>query len=140
MITTAFQVKIETETQCDRWIIDLKSNLKMIIGENGIAFSYVIRKNDAPELTTQPTWEVGANLGAPHDGTAYVKEKLTVHKIVLRNIADGYDALTYFKAHIHKDDGRLDVKPYTIDAGAVNQLFQMHIGQHQKQKQKRHDI
>ena len=61
----------------------------MIIGANGIELLYVIYKNDAPNLTTQPTWEVKANLGAPYDGTAYLQEKLTVHTIFLRNIADG---------------------------------------------------
>ena len=82
----------------------------MIIGANGIALSYVIRENDAPYLTTQPTWEVKANLGAPHDGIAYVQEKLTVHTIVLRNIDDGSDAFTYIKAHICKDYGQANVK------------------------------
>ena len=82
----------------------------MIIGANGIELSYVIYKNDAPNLTTQPTWEVKENLGAPYDGTAYLQEKLTVHNIFLRNIADGYNTFSYVKAHICKDDGQVDIK------------------------------
>ena len=110
LVTTAFQVKLETAMQWDRWIIELESNLKMIIGASGIALSYVIRENDAPDLTEQVTWETKANLRAPHAGSAYIQDKLTVHNIVLRNIADGSDAFTYVKAHIRKDDGRVDVK------------------------------
>ena len=72
--------------------------------------SYIIRDNNAPDLTTQPTWEVNANLGAQHDGTDYAQDKLTVHIILLMNIADGSNAFTYLKAHIRKDDGQVDVK------------------------------
>ena len=100
--------------QWDRCIIELESNLKMIIGSNGIALSYFTRKNDAPDLTTPPTWEVRANLGAPYDGTACVQDKLTVHNIMLSNIADGSDAFAYVKAHICKDDGRFDVKAIRV--------------------------
>ena len=39
-----------------------------------------------------------------------MQEKLTVHKIVLRNIADGSSSFTYVKSHIRMDDGRVDVK------------------------------
>ena len=94
MITTVFRVKLETSAQWDRYIIDLESNLKWIIGPNGIALSYVIHEKCALDLTTKPISEVKANLGAPHDGTYYVQDKLTVHNIVLRNIADGSDAFT----------------------------------------------
>ena len=107
---TAFQVKLETATQWDFWIIKLESNLKMSIGENGISLSYVNRNKNDPDLTTQPTWEVKEHLGSKHNGTAYVQERLTVHNIVLRNIADGSDAFTYVKSHIHKDDRQVDVK------------------------------
>ena len=84
--------------------------MKWIIGPNGIALSYVIHEKCALDLTTKPISEVKANLGAPHDGTYYVQDKLTVHNIVLRNIADGSDAFTYVKSHIHKDDRQVDVK------------------------------
>ena len=52
-------------------------------------------------------------MGAPRDGTAYVKDKLTVH-IFFSNIADGSDAFAYVKAHICKDDGRFDVKAIRV--------------------------
>ena len=39
LITIAFQVKLETVTQQDFWIIDLESNLKIIIVSNGIELS-----------------------------------------------------------------------------------------------------
>ena len=51
LITAAFQVQLETASQWDRWVIELESNLKMIIGAKGVALSYVLRKNDAPDLT-----------------------------------------------------------------------------------------
>ena len=49
-------------------------------------------------------------LAAPHKGNAYVKYKLTVHNIILRNIVDGSDAFTYVKPYLKKDDRRLDIQ------------------------------
>ena len=49
-------------------------------------------------------------LGAPHGGPSFAQDNLTVHNIILRNIADSSDAFTYVKPHIKKDNGRLDVK------------------------------
>ena len=37
LITTTFQVQLETASQWDRWYVELESNLKMIIGAKGIA-------------------------------------------------------------------------------------------------------
>jgi hypothetical protein len=110
LVTTVFQVKLETATQWDRWIIELESNLKMIIGANGIALSYVIRQDDTPDLSEQDTWDMKAMLGAPHTGTKFNQDKLTVHNIILRNVAEGSDAFTYMKPHIRKDNGRADIK------------------------------
>ena len=90
--------------------MDMESNLKIIIWANRIALLYVIWDNDAPDLITQPNLEVKENLGASHDGTSYVQDRLMVHNIVLRNIADGSDAFTYVKVHIYKYYVRVDVK------------------------------
>ena len=43
LITTIFQVQIEATRQWDRWVVELESNLKMILGAQGIPLSYVIR-------------------------------------------------------------------------------------------------
>ena len=94
LITTAFQVQLETATQWDRWEIELESNLKMIIEEKGIALSYVIIEDDDPNLADQETWVYKAMHAAPHKGNAYLQDKLTVHNIILRNIADGSNAFT----------------------------------------------
>ena len=88
----------------------MESNLKMIIGEKGIALSYFIREDDDPNLADQETWEHKAILAAPHKGNGYLQDKLTVHNIILRNIADGLDAFTYVKPYLKKDDGRLDIQ------------------------------
>jgi hypothetical protein len=109
LITATFQVQLETASQWDRWVVELKSNLKMIIGAKGIALSYVIRENDAPNLEEQETWEERASLAVPLSGNAYAQDRLTVHNIILRNIADGSDAFTYVKPHLKKDNGRTDI-------------------------------
>ena len=46
----------------------------------------------------------------PLTGRLYNQDKLTVHNIVLRNIADASDAFIYVNPHIKKDDGRTDIK------------------------------
>ena len=81
----------------------------MIIGAKGIALSYVIRESVAPDLSKRRNWEEKARLAAPHVGNTYTQDKLTVHNLILRNIADGSDAYTYVKPQIRKDNGRIDV-------------------------------
>ena len=109
MITAEFQVQLETDTQWDRWVIELESNLKIIIGAKGIAISYVIREDDDPNLADQETWDHKAMLAAPHEDNAYLQDKLTVHNILLRNIVDGSDAFAYVKPYLKKEDVRLDI-------------------------------
>ena len=82
----------------------------MIIGAKGIAISYVITEDDDPSLADPETREYKAMLAAPHEGNAYLQDKLTVHNIILRIIADGSDASTYVKPYLQKDDGRLDIQ------------------------------
>ena len=110
LITTAFQVKLETATQWDRWVNEFYSNLKMIIDAREIALSYVIRKDDDPNLEDQETWEYKAMLAAPREWNTYLQDKLTIHNIILRNITDGSNAFTYVKPYLRKDVGRLDIQ------------------------------
>ena len=49
-------------------------------------------------------------LAAPHKVNAYLQDKLTLHNIILHNIADGSDAFTYVKPCLKKDNGRLDIQ------------------------------
>ena len=110
MITTSFQVQLEASRKWYRWVVELESNLQMIIGAQGIPLSYVIRVNDAPDQTELETWEEKAVLAVPITGRLYNKENLTVHNIILRNIADTSDKFTYVKPYIKKYDGRTDIK------------------------------
>ena len=43
LITTFFQVQLEASRQWDHWVVELESNLKMIVGAQGIPLSYIIR-------------------------------------------------------------------------------------------------
>ena len=65
-------MKLETATQWDRWNIELESNLKMVIGMNGILLSYVILDHDETDVSDQPSWQENARLSAPHEGVNYV--------------------------------------------------------------------
>ena len=90
--------------------IELESNLKMIIGAKGIALFYVIREDDDPNIADQETWEYKAMLAAPHKGNACLQDNLTVHNIILRNIADGLVAFAYVKPYLKKHDKILDIQ------------------------------
>ena len=46
----------------------------------------------------------------PVTGRLYKQYKLTVHNIILRNIADASDAFTHVNPYINKYDGRTDIK------------------------------
>ena len=87
MIMENFQVKIESELQWERWEIELNSHLKMIIGANNVAFSYVIREYTIPDHIKQATWEEKYRLAAPHTWYRYMIYKLLVHNIVTCNVS-----------------------------------------------------
>ena len=46
----------------------------------------------------------------PLTGRLYKQDNLTVHNIILRNIADASYEFTYVKPYNKKDDGRTDIK------------------------------
>ena len=60
LITTSFQVQLESAGQWDRCVVELDINLKMIVGEQGITLSYLIRENNTSDHTERDTkgWEV----------------------------------------------------------------------------------
>ena len=108
--STNFQVKLESASQWDRWSIELESTLKMTIGAKGIPLSYVIRADDAPDMTPQTTWEEKARLGVHLNGTSFTQDALAVHNLILRNIADNSNAYTYVKSIIRNNNGRRDIR------------------------------
>ena len=110
MITTSFQVHLEAAGQWDRWVVEIEINLKMILGAQAIPLSYVIRENNTPNQIELDTWEEKAVLESPFTRRIYKQDNLTVHNILLRNIADESDAFTYMKLYIKKDDERTEIK------------------------------
>ena len=110
MITTSFQVQLEASGKWDCWVVELGSNLKIIVGAQGIPLYYVIRENNIPDQIEHNTWEEKAVLAVPLTRILYNQDNLTVNNIILRNIADASDAFTYVKPYIKKDDGRTDIK------------------------------
>ena len=94
LLTNYFQVKLEAADQWERWLIELQSTLKMIIGTKGIVLDYEIRQNDMPDLSNQANWEERARLAAPHAGNTYRLDTLSVHGVILRHIAENSDAYT----------------------------------------------
>ena len=56
LITNSFQVNLEALGKWDRWVVDLESNLKMIVGAQDIPLPYVISENDSPDQTECDTW------------------------------------------------------------------------------------
>ena len=82
----------------------------MIAGAQGIPLYYVIRENNALDQTERDTWEEKSMLEVPITGRLYKQDNLTVHNILLRNIAETSDAFTYVKPYTEKDDARTDIK------------------------------
>ena len=82
----------------------------MIVGAQLIPLSYVIRENNAPDQIERDTWEEKAVLEVPLTWILYKQYNLTLHNIILRNIADASDAFSYVKPFIKKDYGRADIK------------------------------
>ena len=100
LITTSFQVQLKASGQWDRWAVELESNLKMIVGAQGIILSYVIRENDTPDNTEGDTCEEKVVFAVSLNGRLYKQDNLTVHNIILRYIADASGSFTYMKPYI----------------------------------------
>ena len=62
LLTDNFQVRLEAADQWERWLIELQSTLKMIIGTKGIALEYVIRKIIRQTFPINPTGKKGLDL------------------------------------------------------------------------------
>ena len=77
------------------------------VGAQGITLYYVIWENYTPDQTERDTWEEKAVLASPLTGRTYKQDTITVHNIILRNIADTF---TYVKPYIKNDNGRADIK------------------------------
>ena len=95
-------------------MVELESNLKIIVGAQSILLYYVIRENDAPDQTERNAWEGKVVLAIPLTRRIYKHDNLTVNNIILRNIADTSDTFTYVKQYIKKDNGRTDIKALRI--------------------------
>ena len=109
LLTNDFQVKLESAYQWERWLIELQSTLKIIIGAKGITLDYIIRQNDMPYLSDQANWEERARFAAPHAGNTCRLYALAVHGVILRNISESSELYTYVKTNIRPDYGRVDI-------------------------------
>ena len=110
MITTSFQVQLEADRQWDCWVVELESNLKMIVGAQGIPLYKVIRDNDSPDHPECETWKEKSVLAVTLTGRIYKQDNLMAKNIILRNIAESSDELTYVKPYTKKGDGRAYIK------------------------------
>ena len=86
----------------------------MIVGDNGISLSCVIRQNSVPDHCNQPMWDEKSRLAAPHTGNKYKLDALTVHNIITRNISETYHAYTYIKPNIKKKNGQIDIEALRV--------------------------
>ena len=82
LLTKDFEAKLEAADQWERWLIELQSTLKMIIGVKGIALDYVIRQHDTPYLSNQSNWEERARLASPHAVNTYRLDTLAIHGVI----------------------------------------------------------
>ena len=97
MITSSFQVQLESARQWDRWMVKLERQIQLIVGSQRIPLYYLIKENDAPDQTECDTQEEKAVLAVPLTGRLYKKDNLTVQNIILHKITDESDAFTYVK-------------------------------------------
>lgn len=63
----------------------------------GISLSYVIRKDQTPNLQGHPDRDQLANAATPLTGSKYTQDSQMVHQIILRNIAEDSDAYIRLK-------------------------------------------
>ena len=100
LLNNYFQVKLEAANQWERWLMELQSTLRLIIGAKSIAIGYMIRQTDMPDLPDKAKWEERPRLASPHAGNTYRLDALAVHVVILSNIAEYSDAYTYVKTNI----------------------------------------
>ena len=112
LITHEFNSKLKNSAQWERWKVEFKSTLSSIIGAKGIPLSYVIRENDDQQLlnNAEASWDEKFVSAVSLTGPEFNIDKMTVHQIILRNVAEDSDAYTYLKPRIRDENGRTDIK------------------------------
>jgi hypothetical protein len=95
----------------EAWIVSVETALTLAYGSKGVPLSYVIRAQEAPDLTGfgRLTWEESSVLGTPLVGLDYQADRMTVHLFILNNIGEDSDAYTYIQPILGRNDGRRDI-------------------------------
>jgi hypothetical protein len=95
----------------EAWMVSVETALTLAYGSKGVPLSYVIRAQEAPDLTGfgQITWEESAVIGTPLVGLDYHADRMTVHLFILNNIGEDSDAYTYIQPILGRNNGRLDI-------------------------------
>jgi hypothetical protein len=93
------------------WLETFLNFLSCILGQNGVALTYVVRENFAPDYSEEGNidFEKLAIACAPLSGAGYTADTEKVHRIIL-GFLQGEDSLTWIKDHMKKQDGRLDMQ------------------------------
>ena len=69
--------------------MELNSTLNSIIGVKGVPLSYIIREEDDTVINkTNSPWDEKFVITVEYSEPEYKIEKLTVHQIILRNVAE----------------------------------------------------
>ena len=110
ILSDHFTIPLKRISYWEIWNIDIQSVLVSIAGSKGIVISYVICVNNLPDLMgPHIICKKKAAAVAEHKGLYYKPDNEMVHQIILKNIAEYYDAYTYIKPHIKKNDGHNDI-------------------------------
>ena len=85
-----------------KWNVELKHILSSIIGEKGVPLVCVVREDDDPKVDPTFTWEEKFEKSMVLAGPEHDIDRKTVHQIILRNVAEDFDAHAYIKPGINK--------------------------------------
>ena len=109
LIDSTFNNKLKSQSQWEKWNVEVEALLGVIIGVKGIPLSYVIRMNGPRLYDPDASFETNAITATEITGPEFAQDAQTVHQIILHNVHEDSDAYTYIKPVLRFQDGRRDM-------------------------------
>lgn len=96
------------DTKWEEWQPTFVNYLRTISGRNGVPLSYVIRDNEDPDPTPNPSFLDDYVAMAPLRGAAYTEDAGVVHTLLASFISGNETAEAKVQAYLDNRDGRMD--------------------------------
>lgn len=109
-IDSAFNSKLKSGTQWEKWIEEPDSASGQITGIRRVPLSHVVREKEEADFDRELPHEHAVVQGTVLEGEEFKQDARTAHQIVLKNSDEDSDAHTHVKPFVRQRNGRKDLE------------------------------